>query len=178
VKLLERVHAILSSREIPHAVAGAAALAVHGVARSTFDLDVLVRDRACLDPDIWAELVASGATVAIRRGDSEDPLAGVVRLEKTGARPVDVVVGRSPWQDEVLRQARPADLGGAEVPVVSPAGLILLKLYAGGAQDRWDIQQLLALPAAREARAEVDRQLRSLPSRCRKLWRDFARPAR
>ena len=32
----------------------------------------------------------------------------------------------------------------SRLPIVTPADLILLKLYAGGSQDHWDIEQLLA----------------------------------
>jgi hypothetical protein len=56
VTLLERVAAILSQHEIRHALIGAAALAVHGVSRSTLDQDLLVHDPRILDGDLWASL--------------------------------------------------------------------------------------------------------------------------
>jgi hypothetical protein len=56
VTLLERVAAVLSEHGLRHALIGAAALAVHGVSRSTLDQDLLVHDRRVLDPDVWAGL--------------------------------------------------------------------------------------------------------------------------
>ncbi len=46
--LLIRVHELLTTADMPHALIGAAALAVHGVSRSTFDQDILVTDTRAL----------------------------------------------------------------------------------------------------------------------------------
>ena len=111
---------------------GAAALAVHGIARSTQDLDLLVTDRHCLDPAYWAPVRTAGVEVTLRSGDDTDPLAGVARLRAAGQATLDVVVGKAHWQSAVIARARPAYVDGAEVPAVRAADLILLKLYAGG----------------------------------------------
>lgn len=55
-------------------------------------------------------------------------------------------------------------------PVVRPSDLILLKLHAGGTQDLWDIQQLLALPNAAAVAAEVEADLQILPVDARERW--------
>src|SRR5688500_5925063 len=95
--LFARVCAVLRERQVEHAVIGASALAAHGVARATFDLDLLVLSRVALDASVWATIRDDGAAVEIRAGDQDDPLAGVVRLEADGEKAVDVVVGRSGW---------------------------------------------------------------------------------
>ena len=104
MKLLERVAAILSEQAIPHALIGAAAMAVHGVSRSTLDLDLLVQDRRVLGSSFWGALVGIAA-IDIRIGDGDDPLAGVVRINEGAERGVDVVVGRHRWQDDIVRRA-------------------------------------------------------------------------
>ena len=43
--LLDRVSGLLTARGIPHALIGAAALAARGIARSTYDIDLLTTDR-------------------------------------------------------------------------------------------------------------------------------------
>ena len=48
--------------------------------------------------------------------------------------------------------------------------LVLLKLFAGGAQDGWDIAQLLAGPDRASIAAGVGAELDDLPVRCRRLW--------
>lgn len=167
LSLLGRVAAVLRQARIPHALIGASALAAHGVPRSTADQDLLVLDPRCLDATLWADLRAAEVQIEIRRGDAEDPLAGVVRFEAAGELPVDLVVGKSGWQIPVLEAAEPR---GGEIPVVKASHLILLKLYAGGPQDAWDIQQLLATGERPRLIAEVERELGRLPAEPRALW--------
>lgn len=49
MSLLDRVTAILDRAGVPYAVIGAAAMATHGVARSTHDIDLLALAGSCLD---------------------------------------------------------------------------------------------------------------------------------
>lgn len=167
MSLLASILAVLRDRSVPHAVIGATALAFHGVARSTSDLDLFATQAVCLTPATWRPVVEAGYAVEVRRGDDSDPLAGVVRFESRGESPVDLVVGKRAWQAELLARAEVRTLLGVEIPVVRAADLILLKLYAGGPQDRWDIAQLLATATPRELAAEVESVL---PAECRDLW--------
>jgi hypothetical protein len=159
---------------IAYALIGAAALAVHGISRSTFDLDLLAVDRGCLEPEMWAGLGERGISVEIRRGDAADPLAGVARFSAHGAQPVDLVIGRSSWQGDTLTRAGRAKVGTIELPVLRPSDLVLLKLYAGGPQDAWDVQQLLAGADRKAIVREVESHLPALPPRATVLWRQIS----
>ena len=167
----------LAERRIAFAVIGAAALAVHGVTRGTRDLDLFTIARECLDPLTWGPLEADGVTVSVRRGAADDPLAGVVRFTTTGEGPVDLVIGKSAWQAEIPGRARPARVAGAELPVARAGDVILLKLYGGGPQDAWDIEQLLAAGDRSTLIAEVDAAIATLPLHARDLWRRISRRA-
>ena len=82
-----------------------------------------------------------------------------------------MVVGRHVWEREIIETAEPLSLGDLTVPVARPAGLVLLKLHAGGAKDAWDIRALLeasAQPA--QIKSEVDRVIVRLPADARSLW--------
>jgi hypothetical protein len=70
----------------------------------------------------------------------------------------------------MIDRAEPLDVGGTRTPVLRAAGLVLLKLYAGGPWDRWDIEQLLAGPDRASLMAEIERELSRLPAECRTLW--------
>jgi len=170
--LLARVAAVLQEAGVSHALIGAGALTVHGVNRATHDLDLLVVDPSCLRSDFWTELESQEVPVEVRKGDLTDPLAGVVRCRFPGEVPVDVVVGKFTWQRKILDRAVVRDTQeAAHIPVVRAADLILLKLYAGGAQDGWDVQQLLEGEDQAALIAEVEQLLPELPSRAVKLWR-------
>ncbi|HVB37732.1 MAG TPA: hypothetical protein VND92_04310 [Vicinamibacterales bacterium] len=173
--LLTRIISILDASGVPWAVIGAAALAVHGISRSTLDLDLLVTDSRVMDRTMWIALEAIAA-VDVRRGDADDPLAGVIRFEAPGERTVDLVVGRSPWQRDLISRSETVDGGGTALHVARAADLVLLKLYAGGSQDRWDIEQLLAGEGRQALVAEVEQRMDVLPDRCRDLWVRIARP--
>lgn len=170
MSLLGIVAAELRRRGVAFAVVGAGALAVHGIVRGTRDVDLLALDAGCLDDATWAWLRASGCDVDIRRGDVDDPLAGVVRALRSDGEQVDVLVGRSPWQAGVLERAAPHTVADARVPVASRADLVLLKLYAGGPQDAWDVAALLADDEGSTVAREVEQRLPALPPECRALW--------
>lgn len=168
--LLARVGAVLDAASVPWALIGAAALAAHGVARATADVDLLVTDVRVLQRKFWAALASEGIELELRFGDGHDPLAGVVTAHASGARSIDVVVGHGGWQDAVLARAIAVDLAGARVPVVGAADLVLLKLYAGGPHDLDDVRRLLATEAGRSIRGEVEARLPTLPAGCAEDW--------
>jgi hypothetical protein len=168
VSLLERIHAVLEQQRIPYSLIGATAMAVHGVSRATQDVDVLTTAAAVLDETLWRDLREAGVEIDVRRGDADDPLLGVVRFREA-TQSVDIIVGRDDWQTEICRRARVNEVAGVRLPVADAADIVLLKLYAGGIQDRWDIVQLVA--ANPEIREIVDSRLRALPESLRTAWR-------
>ncbi|HEX3554575.1 MAG TPA: hypothetical protein VIA62_15240 [Thermoanaerobaculia bacterium] len=167
MNLLEEISSTLEAAGIRHALIGALALSAYGINRASVDLDLFAADASCLRPDLWADLQSRGVDVQIRKGDLTDPLAGVVRFQAPGETPVDIVVGKFAWQTRLLERAEP--IGG--ILVVRAADLVLLKLYAGGLQDAWDVQQLLARPFREDLVLEVESRLSDLPARCQGLWK-------
>ena len=115
-----------------------------------------------MDSGLWT---AFGAAVDIRRGDLDDPLAGVIRLAIQGDRPIDVIVGNHPWQTRAIERAERVP-GGP--PVVQTRDLILLKLYAGGSQDLWDIRELLQLDPA--VASDVSADVQALSAAFKERW--------
>jgi hypothetical protein len=169
--LVDRVIDALARQHIPAALIGAAALAVHAVSRSTQDIDLLTTDPRALDLQTWQALAP--ATIDLRRGDDTDPLAGVIRFTAGGERDVDLVVGRHAWQSAVVSRA--IRLGSSPLPVVQVPDLILLKLYAGGTQDRWDIEQLMEAGDREELTRLVRERIADLPPRCAELFDELRR---
>ncbi|NHZ73177.1 MAG: hypothetical protein GWP16_01750 [Nitrospirae bacterium] len=75
--------------------------------------------------------------------------------------------------EQVTDRARPVAIQGARITVAEPADLVLLKLYAAGPQDRWDIQQILAAQETEGVLASVEERLEDLPPECSALWRSL-----
>jgi hypothetical protein len=171
VTLLERVAGLLTRNRVAYSLIGATAMAVYRVSRATFDMDLFTTDHTVLDSSFWRELVGLGVDVEVRRGDDDDPLFGIVRLFENETHPIDLVVGRGGWQSEIARRARDYVVSNVRIPVADGADIVLLKLYAGGVQDRWDIVQLVA--ANREIEQQVDERLKALPQACRTLWQSI-----
>ena len=170
--LLQRVLRLLDAEGVSAALIGAAALAARGVARSTYDIDLLTTDGRVLVRELWTPVLEHDTDVDVRRGDADDPLAGVVRVTAADERPVDVVVGKWSWQARAVQRAERADDGPA---VVRARDLVLLKLYAGGTQDLWDVQALLEQTDSDVLAAEVDEDLASLPAAMRDRWQTVRR---
>lgn len=165
--LLARVVRKLNDASIPSALIGGVALAVHGIGRATQDADLLAVDPDTLRDGFWEDLRREGVTVAVSRGDVEDPLRGVVRIRESGEI-VDVVVGKSPWHSDVLRRRSTLPLLGEPLPLVDAADLVLLKLDAGGPQDLLDVSLLLLGPEGERIRRTLATRLEGLPSSLRK----------
>ncbi|MXZ70880.1 MAG: hypothetical protein F4Z04_05150 [Acidobacteria bacterium] len=171
LKLAERVAATLGAARARFALIGAAAMAVHGVARSTQDVDLLTLSDVSLDGAAWEPLAEGGVDVSVTRGDADDPLAGVVRFRQEGQDQVDLIVGRYRWQQRLLERAEPAVVGGAiTLPTAQPRDLVLLKLFAGGPHDLWDIEQLLVGADSETLVSAVSDDVSQLPARCRRQW--------
>lgn len=171
MSLLSKVAAHLAVRRVSFAAVGGVALAVRGVARSTFDVDLLTMDAATLAEAFWAVVERDNAALEVRRGDADDPLRGLVRLTSRDERPVDVVVGRGAWQEGVVKRADPFSILDARIPVASASDLVLLKLHAGGSQDLWDVKQLLDTDRDGEIASEVQSRIAEVPRGAAIAWK-------
>ena len=171
MSLLRKVADHFATRRVAYATVGGVALAVRGIARSTFDVDLLTMDGAVLAEPFWALVTRDGPTIEIRRGDADDPLRGLVRLLARDERPVDVVVGRGSWQEGVVKRAETFAFLDVKVPVVRAADLVLLKLHAGGTQDLWDVRQLLDADGDGSLAFEVESHLGDAPKAAAIAWK-------
>ncbi len=156
--------ALLQGAGVEWCLIGAAALATHGYARTTDDIDLLTVDARVLSAAFWGS-----APVTIRCGDNDDPLLGSVVWP---AKPQhDVVVGKGHAAREALSTAPLNHRLGCKV--ATPLALVLLKLEAGGAQDLYDIVALVERRRALDGAgwfAEVAHHLPRLSVNARAAW--------
>lgn len=153
----------------PYVLIGGKALALRGYVRTTFDTDFLTTDARILRDDTWKDLAARGAVVDARKGDFDDPLAGVVRIRFSDGQKADVVLAKWKWEANVIDRAEPIDIGGAVVRVPRTADLILLKLAAGGPIDIQDVVRLLETDHDALI-VEVNERIDALPRDAQDAW--------
>ena len=163
MSVLDRIPRLLESIGAPYALIGGRAVAARGYPRMTLDYDFLTSDPRILEPGIWQALEDEGVQVDRRRGEFDDPIAGVVHVTFEDGVEADILLAKWKWEAEILERAEPLDLGGTLVPVPITSDLILLKLAAGGPIDLQDVISLVTMNRERLVR-EVDEKVhRVLP---------------
>lgn len=176
MKSVEPVVRALERLGVSYALIGGHAVALRGHPRMTVDYDFLTTDRRVLQRDFWASLESASARVDARRGDSDDPLAGVVHIVLPDDVDVDVVVGKWKWEQGVIDRAEMLDAGGLRIPVPRTSDLILLKLSAGGALDLQDVIVLLGLSDRETVVREVNERVIDLAPDAIEAWRRLRSP--
>lgn len=135
----------------------------------TIDYDFLTVDKRVLESQVWKGLQEQGAMIELRKGDHDDPVAGVARMKLADGSQADVVLARWKWELAVIERAERLDVSGAMVPVPRTGDLILLKLAAGGPIDQQDIISLLATDRDQLIR-EVEEHISEVRPDVTALW--------
>ncbi|MFZ5877544.1 MAG: nucleotidyl transferase AbiEii/AbiGii toxin family protein [Nitrospirota bacterium] len=120
---------------------GGFACAVHGVPRSTEDIDFV------LIPTTQDFKQIAGALGAdFQPGGIDDPLLGVFHVSVPGRGapvPIQLIVLPARWNEMITKGLRAFPVLGSHVPVVSWETLVLLKLYGGAPQDLVDVDAII-----------------------------------
>ena len=135
----------LSAANVPYAVCGGVAVAIHGYTRFTRDIDLLILpedERRALDVAAQRQFLFEGGRLPMGQGAVSD--WEIVRVSKVVGRDLLaldlLLVG--PSIQSVWDSRGTAEFNGRRIPVVSREGLRQLKLIAGRKQDRLDLEQL------------------------------------
>jgi hypothetical protein len=124
-----------------YALIGGFAVSAWGVPRATQDIDFAVAIGSA-NPQALATFLGG----RFEAGEPDDPLRGVAHASiQVGAAPValQLIFFPSSLTKITFRHVVTLSVMERVVPVVSWQMLILLKLYAGGPQDKLDAQQIL-----------------------------------
>jgi hypothetical protein len=171
---IEPVCRALDAIAAPHALIGAHAMAARGYPRFTVDVDLLTTDPRVLDRQTWSGLEDEGASIDRRRGDDEDPLAGVVHVMLTDGTDVDVVLARWKWEADVIARAEMLTVAeGVRIAVPLTSDLILLKLAAGGFMDLHDAAALLEISDRETIVREIESRIGEVRPDVRGVWREL-----
>lgn len=139
---------LLERKRVEYAVMGGLAVRAYAIPRSTEDIDfTLSLDRRRL-PELYSELETCEYSIPepYRKGWvdqlSEAVPLKLVKLKRyvgEHAIDVDLFLAETPFQAEVLKRRRLADVEGRQLWLASPEDLVLLKLVADRPRDWIDI---------------------------------------
>lgn len=131
---------------------GGQAVQVWGLPRLTADVDITARLRAENRRAFIARMRRAGFGLRVRDINDFVRKTRVFPFVHTDSGiPLDVVLAGPGLEEEFLERARPVDLGGVVIPVISPEDLIVTKVLAGRPRDIEDIRGIL-----RERHEELD----------------------
>lgn len=142
MEILKTIHAATTRAHKRFLLIGGHALNVHGISRSTGDLDLMVRAQ---DAPFWRELL-------IRLGyDIFHESSAFIQSKSAAiaAWPIDLIVVNDETMEKALRDAITTEVMGPRVEVASLGSLIAMKLHAlkfvDSARALKDQSDLLAL---------------------------------
>ena len=135
----------LTAANIEYAVCGGLALAVHGHARATQDIDLLIREE---DLDAVRQAVARlGYTLpsgSLPFGAGTERETRAFRISKKAGRtvlPLDLLLV-APVLEDVWKDRQVFEVDGRRLTVVSRDGLVTMKRLSGRKQDLLDVDHL------------------------------------
>ena len=147
LSLFEETTALLADLErgdVPYAVAGALALAIHGVPRATTDIDLLVRPES-LDAALQVASARGFDVQALPMRFSDGlEVRRSTKIDAPELLTLDLLLVNENLESVWASRERVATERGA-VWVVSRGGLIEMKAWAGREQDLADIRRLREL---------------------------------
>ncbi|MBK6350108.1 MAG: hypothetical protein V9E93_19585 [Steroidobacteraceae bacterium] len=143
--LMADVAESLARRGVRYAVIGAMAAAVHGVVRASLDADAIVALQVCEAQALRQSLLEEGYEVALRTGDVDDPIPGLLEIRDRYGNRVDLLLGLRGMDPELLNRTRQVRLGETTLAIVGREDFIAMKAFAGGPIDLADAHAVIDL---------------------------------
>jgi len=139
---LARVTELLHANGIEYAVCGGLSMAIHGFARATMDIDILIRPESLEKSyEIAGELGFDirGLDMSFKEGAVE--IRRVSKILGEDVLPLDLLLV-TPQVEDVWESRQTVAFQGGVLSVVSRDGLIKMKTLAGRPQDLADIHRI------------------------------------
>jgi hypothetical protein len=143
-RLLTDLASVLGALDLRWYVFGAQCAVAYGRPRMTADVDVTIELR---DIDVLGLVRALRRAGFRLRMDFDDDFLRASRLlvmvHTATSMPLDVLLSSTRLHAEFLSRARLIDVGGVQVPMMSPEDLIVTKILAGRRKDLEDVRGVL-----------------------------------
>jgi predicted nucleotidyltransferase len=135
----------LAATGVRYAVIGAMAAAVHGVVRASLDADAVVALQVREAQALRQSLIEEGFEVALRTGDVDDPIPGLLEIKDRHGNRVDLLLGLRGMDPELLNRTRQVRLAEAVLEIVGREDFIAMKAFAGGPVDLADARAVIEM---------------------------------
>ncbi len=121
------------------------AAAVHGVVRASLDADAVVALQVREAQALRQALIEAGYEAAVRTGDADDPIPGLLEIKDRHGNRVDLLLGLRGMDPELLNRTRQVRLADATLEIVGREDFIAMKAFAGGPVDLADARAIIDL---------------------------------
>jgi predicted nucleotidyltransferase len=143
--LMADVADLLAEQGVRYAVIGAMAAAVHGVVRASLDADAVVALQVREAQALRQSLVEEGYEAALRTGDVDDPIPGLLEIKDSHGNRVDLLLGLRGMDPELMSRTRQVRLAETILEIVGREDFIAMKAFAGGPVDLADARAVIDL---------------------------------
>lgn len=157
---------VLIAQNIPYAVVGALAAAVHGEVRGTTDADALLSVALQQLGNLGMAFERAGFQAELRLGGNEDPIPAMLILRDVHKNTVELLAGLRGLDPDAFTRTITVPFQGDTLCMIGREDFIAMKCYAGGPQDIADARAALN---SRDASTDLDL--------LRRLTRRFGRAA-
>jgi predicted nucleotidyltransferase len=147
--LLVDVVEFLVTRNVDYAVIGALAASVHGVVRASMDADVLLSVDAPEVKHLESIFKAAGFRTELTRGDFEDPIPGLLKVNDSFGNRVDLLLGLRGMEPQAFSRVVEVPFQGSTLKFIGREDFIAMKVFAGGPMDLVDATR--AISAGRDS---------------------------
>ncbi len=149
--LLLDVIDILNKLNIPYAVVEALAASFYGTIRASMDADAIIsfqNDKE--DPQaLLNELIKTGFEATQTRGDTHDPVAGVIDIKDNYSNRVDLLTGIRGMKADVFSRTIDVLFSGKKIRIIGLEDFIAMKIFAASLKDIEDAKNAMKVSAER-----------------------------
>jgi len=135
--LLTDVIDILNKLHIPYAIIGAFAASFYGIVRASIDADAVIslsKSKENIE-DLLTELKKLKVTVTHRKGDTQDPIAGVINIEDDFKNRADLLLDILGMKEDAFLRVHETVFMDSSINIIGAEDFIAMKIFAGNEKD-------------------------------------------
>jgi hypothetical protein len=144
----------LAGQNIEYAVVGALAASIHGAVRASMDADVVLSMGLTQADGLGQMLKAAGFRTELVRGDLDDPIPALLKVDDLYGNRVDLLIGLKGLDPQAYSRAIAVPFQGMKLKFIGREDFIAMKVFAGGPVDLVDAGRAITA-----AGASLDREL-------------------